>query len=271
MPKDLRDGASVHWIELGDESGAPALALHCALAHSGAWGGLAKALGGRLSIIAPDMPGHGQSADWDGPESGDFHDNVTGIAETFLEDGMTLIGHSFGATVALRLAETHPDKIRRVVLIEPVLFAAARESAPKLFAERREAARPMMEALEHDDPETAARAFTGTWGVGRSWHDMNDRARRQIMRQMRIVQNTETALTWDGAGLLHDGRLEGCTMPVLFVRGEQTEPILAEIHATLMSRLPDAREAMIEGAGHMSPITAPDAVGQTIAAFLDES
>ncbi|QFS84287.1 Haloalkane dehalogenase [Roseivivax sp. THAF40] len=269
MPKDSQSVFPVHSRTLGASGGAPALALHCALAHGGAWKGVVNDLGDRLSVTAPDMPGHGKSDDWD--RRCDYHDAVTDAAETFLEDDITLLGHSFGATVALRLAERHPERIRRMVLIEPVLFAAARETAPKAFTERREAARPMMEALARGDTETAARVFTGTWGVGKSWGQMGDQARALLQKQVRIIEETEQALTYDSAGLLKEGALERCTMPILFLRGAQTEPILGEIHAALLARLPDAREVVIPEAGHMAPITRPDAVAAEIAAFLDKT
>ncbi|MHA6324866.1 alpha/beta fold hydrolase [Roseivivax sp. CAU 1753] len=267
MPKDLRAAVSTNWVQLGDENGARALALHCALAHSGAWLGVIKALEGRLSVAAFDMPGHGQSDAWDGHS--DYHDQVTDIAETFMSGGITLLGHSFGATVALRLAERHPDMVRRMVLIEPVLFAVARDTAPGDFADRRAASQPMADALARGDTATAARIFTATWGLGRSWDAMGARAQALLQDQMWIVAQTDQALSHDANGLLRAGRLEACRMPVLFLRGASTEPILSVIHAGLMARLPDAREEVIDGAGHMAPITHPDAVASRIAAFLD--
>ncbi|SIS58443.1 Pimeloyl-ACP methyl ester carboxylesterase [Roseivivax lentus] len=267
MPKDAPSLFPLRSRTLGASGGAPALALHCGLAHGGAWKGVVAALGDRLSVIAPDMPGHGRSPDWD--RRGDYHDVVTDAVEPFLQDGITLLGHSFGATVALRLAERHPGLIRRMVLIEPVLFAAARETAPAVFAARCEAARPMKEALARDDTETAAKVFTGTWGVGKTWDALGAEARARLQKQVRIIGESDPALTDDSARLLKEGALERCTMPVLFLRGAQTEPILAEIHTALMARLPDAREAVIPEAGHMAPITRPEAVAAEIAAFLD--
>ena len=56
-----------------------------------------------------DMPGHGQSADWDGR-----HEYQTLVAQAAAAccDGPThLIGHSFGATAALRLAVERPKLV----------------------------------------------------------------------------------------------------------------------------------------------------------------
>lgn len=80
--------------------------LHCANAHAGAWRGVALALQDSLHLIAPDGLGHGNAPDWDG--QGDYHAAATDRARAFLTEPMDLIGHSFGATVALRLAIETP-------------------------------------------------------------------------------------------------------------------------------------------------------------------
>ncbi|MFC6639182.1 alpha/beta fold hydrolase [Sulfitobacter sp. JBTF-M27] len=83
-----------------------ALALHCTMAFGGAWKGLSNALP-ELTMLAPDMPSHGRSADWD--EVSDFSDTVyAGTLAVMDETPMDVIGHSFGAVTALRLAVAHP-------------------------------------------------------------------------------------------------------------------------------------------------------------------
>ena len=41
------------------------MVLHCALAHGGAWKGVMKLLSPDFKLYAPDLPGQGQSQDWD--------------------------------------------------------------------------------------------------------------------------------------------------------------------------------------------------------------
>ena len=89
----------------------PVLALHCSLAHSGAWSGLAEALSG-VAITATDQVGHGRAEAWDGQSS--LHDRVTAdsiaVAEHLGQGApIDLFGHSFGGTVALRIALQRPD------------------------------------------------------------------------------------------------------------------------------------------------------------------
>ncbi|WP_258869676.1 alpha/beta fold hydrolase [Paracoccus thiocyanatus] len=105
----------------------PALALHCMMGNAVYWGPIAQALRDRVRVSAPDLPGHGQSPDWAGGPP-DYHTAVTRAAAALIDRPLDLIGHSMGATVALRIAVAAPQAVRSLTLIEPVLFAAAPEA-----------------------------------------------------------------------------------------------------------------------------------------------
>ena len=261
MPDGLRAGFPVHWRDfgIGPERG---LMLHCALAHSKAWTGVAAELDGLLTMIAPDMPGHGKSADWD--HRGDLHDQVTAIARACLGDGGHVIGHSFGATVALRLAIEAPDLVHSVTLIEPVLFAAAGESDASVLRQYLDASQGFGAALALEDWALAAADFIQIWGDGRLWSDLSGREQALFSSQMPFIRETEPCLLQDTAGLLRPGRMEGIVCPTLLIRGQNTEPVIASIHATLARRIPGAVETVVEGAGHMVPITHPVPVAALI-------
>ncbi len=261
MATEVRGGVPVHVRRFGSGP-EPALMLHCMLAHSGAWTGVAERMAGSWSAAAPDMPGHGRSAAW--APSDDLHDRVTAIAGSFLEDGLHLVGHSFGATVALRLAEAHPERIASLTLIEPVLFAAARETAPELFAAHREASARVDAAARDGDWDEAARRFTGRWGGGDGWDGIPAAKRAQMAAQMPMVLSTGAVLNDDSKGMLAPGAPERLRMPVLLVRGGASAPIMAAVHAGLAARLPTARDRVVEGAGHMVPLSHPGALAELI-------
>ncbi|CAN0585902.1 unnamed protein product, partial [Ectocarpus sp. 12 AP-2014] len=74
----------VHVTTLG-QGPRQALAIHCTMARSGAWKGVARALDDIAEITAFDLPGHGQSADWDG--QGDLVAHVADIGRGLIGDG----------------------------------------------------------------------------------------------------------------------------------------------------------------------------------------
>ena len=226
---------------------------------------MAARLGGVLDMAAMDLPGHGRSPDWDRGLS--LHDQATEMAGAVLAEGAWIVGHSFGATVALRLAlEGAP--VAGLVLIEPVLFAAAREAGAPAHAQNAAAFAPVLAAFEAGEPETAARLFVEQWGDGRPWDRLPEAARAYQAGRIGLVFAQGPAIDDDAAGLLAPGRLEGLRVPVLLLEGDRSPPVVAAVQARLAERMPQARRVVLEGAGHMAPLTHPGAVAGAIAAHL---
>jgi len=233
------------------------LAVHCSLAHSGAWRGLGDVLKDEVTLTAFDMFSHGRSPDWDG--AGDFQTaNVeAGLALLDREVGQVdLIGHSFGATVALRMAQARPDKIRSLVLIEPVLFAVTRLEAPELQAALEAKEAPFNDLLRAGDVEQATRLFNRMWGTGKpKWADMPEQARASMVRGMKAVPKSFGALYLDDKGLLLPDALDSVAMPVLLLSGGASQPVMPLINDGLARRMPQANTRVVPEAGHMLPIT----------------
>ncbi|WP_298839245.1 alpha/beta fold hydrolase [uncultured Roseobacter sp.] len=135
----------------------PALAIHCTLGHSGMWRGVAGHLSDLLTFTAFDLPGHGHGPAWD--STTDLHRACCDTALPHLAEPQHLIGHSFGATVALRLAVENPQMVRSLTLIEPVFFAALNGTGQAHLAAHLKSAKPWTEAIERGDFAVAARLF----------------------------------------------------------------------------------------------------------------
>lgn len=265
MPQDRRAGISTYWTSFG-QGPRRALAIHCSLAHSGSWGGMARHLSGALTLRACDMPGHGRSAPWD--KRGEIQEVTARIAADLCDGPTDLIGHSFGATVALRLAVMRPDLVRSLVLIEPVFFAAGFAADPGARAAFDVAMGGFAKAMAAGDTQDAARAFTAVWGAGAAWDDVPESQRRAMAAQMPLIDAAQPVLYEDAAGLLVDGVLQAVTVPALLIEGSLSPAIIPAINAGLAARLPQAERAVILGAGHMAPITHPAQVSAEILRFL---
>jgi pimeloyl-ACP methyl ester carboxylesterase len=243
------------------------LALHCTLAHSGAWRGLAAGLSD-TTFVAPDMLSHGRSPDWDG--QGDFQDRSVAATEHLLEPDMDLIGHSFGATVALRLAVAHPERVRSLTLIEPVFFAVAIQDAPDLLADHDADAGPFVDALRAGDAALGARLFNRMWSNGGPrWPDLPEPLRAAMTRGIHVVPACRSAIYDDLAGMLAPGVLDQLQIPCLLLRGSETHPVIGAVNDGLARRLPDAENVVIDGAGHMLPISHPKEAAASLAALFE--
>jgi pimeloyl-ACP methyl ester carboxylesterase len=69
--------------------------------------------------------------------------------------------------------------------------------------------------------------------------------------------------TWDNAALL-----SAIAVPALVLRGEQSTVMAPESFDMMLRLIPDARGALIEGAGHQLHIERPEAVAREIEAFV---
>ncbi|WP_306151606.1 alpha/beta fold hydrolase [Roseovarius sp. MMSF_3281] len=267
MPRGRRAGHDIHWTTFG-QGPREALAIHCSLSHSGSWGGVARHVSGALTLTAFDMPGHGRSAPWQG--SGEIQEETARIAASFCDGGpRDLIGHSFGATVALRLAVIRPDLVRSLTLIEPVFFAVAFADQPAAKGRFDEAMTGFDRAMRDGNDMEAAKAFTSVWGDGTPWASIPLAHRAAMADQMYLVAAAQPALYDDVGGLLGPGGIDAVTQPALLIEGNQSPAIIPAINEGLAKRLPRAERAVIAGAGHMAPITHAKQVGAEILRFLN--
>ncbi|QGX97393.1 alpha/beta hydrolase [Roseovarius faecimaris] len=266
MPKGERAGFPTYWTTFG-QGPRRALMIHCSLAHSGAWGGLARHLSGALTMTAFDLPGHGRSAGWDG--RGEVQGVAAGIAASFCEEPVDVIGHSFGATVALRLAVERPELVRSLVLIEPVWFRMAECDAAEVFADHVSRMAPYAAALEAGDRLEAARIFTGLWGDGTPWEAIPPAQAEALAAQVPLVEAGAEALYGDPGAMLE--RLGELRCPVLLIAGSESPPVIEAIHDGLAARIAQAERAVVVGAGHMVPITHAGQVSREVLRFLQTS
>jgi pimeloyl-ACP methyl ester carboxylesterase len=116
-----RPPVTLYFEEQGD--GPPLLLLHGLGESSFTWREIAPALAANHRVIALDLKGFGRS---EKPDDGAYsaEDQAALVARFIVERGLealTLIGHSFGGTVALRTALAdgiaNTPRIRRIVVI----------------------------------------------------------------------------------------------------------------------------------------------------------
>lgn len=238
-----------------------AVLIHCSLSSSRQWRGMLAHLPG-WQPAGVDLPGHGAAPDWDGVA--DYGDAAHERAAAVLGPGAdVLVGHSFGAVVALRLALERPGAVGRLVLVEPVLFAAVRGTPA--WDRNAAAFAPYVAALAAGDRDGAARAFLSVWGDGTAWQALPAAFRAACAARIHLVAAADPTLLDDRAGLLAPGRPEALTMPVTLVEGGRSPAVIAAIHDALGARLPRARRVRVEGAGHMLPLTHPAEVAAALA------
>lgn len=115
--------ATLHTYEFGDPAGAPVLAVHGITAHGRRFRRLGDEGWPQRRTIAVDLRGHGHSPT-DGPWN--VHQHVTDLLDTLdaagLTDPIDVVGHSYGGVIAIALLARAPERVRRLVLLDPALL-----------------------------------------------------------------------------------------------------------------------------------------------------
>lgn len=248
------------------------LALHCSLAHAGAWSALADVLGDDVTMIAPDLPGHGGSAD--AAVATDLHDLSTAIAAELAGQigagsPVDVIGHSFGGTVAMRLAQERPDLVRSLTLFEPVLFSAARGQEGAVLSDWLAGQRRIDTAFAEGRIEEAASLFNDVWGHGIPFSRLPESQRRSFAERIHLIPATTHVLWDDAARITAAGRLETIRVPVLLAEGTRSPPIIGLLNDVLAARIPDLTRLRQEGAGHMLPLSHAEELAGAVRAHLE--
>ena len=117
-------GARVRFVEAG--SGPPVVLLHDYLSSQIEWEEVVPRLARRFRVIAPDLPGFGES---EKPPASRYAYGLDAFAESVADlvaaigvGRISLCGHAMGGAVALTLAANHAHLVEKLVLASPLVF-----------------------------------------------------------------------------------------------------------------------------------------------------
>ena len=181
---------------------------------------------------------------------------------------VNLVASSYGAFAALALAEAHPQRVRRLVAVEPAMlcYAEFSESGRQtLAAFRRDVVEPANAAFRAGDEARGAALMTG--GIHSATSPTSEgpalQRRLQSARAMRML-----ALSSNEFPLLPPAALAALPMPVLLMSGRQTPAIHAEVFRNVSAAMPQAAVAVVDGAGHGVSRDQPEAFNRLALEFL---
>ena len=202
--------------------------------------------------LAPDLPGHGQSADTGASSLRDYVEHIESWRRAVGFERAVLVGHSMGSAIALTAALEAPAGVTGLVLVG---------SGARLWVNP-----ALLEGL--GDPKRQAETVDQIlkWSFARQADPrMVEVARRRMLETDPGVLLRDFQVC---AGFDVRDRLTEILLPTLVVWGAEdrmTPPALGE---ALTSGIPGAERRVIEGAGHMAMLEQPAAVEAELRAFL---
>jgi pimeloyl-ACP methyl ester carboxylesterase len=241
---------------------APVLYLHGVPDSGALWEPFLARTGG----IAPDMPGFGRSAKradlaYDIPFFGDW---LEGFLDHLGLDRVRLVVHDWGAGFGLPWAQRRPDRVERLVVIDPVpLFDDYRWHWLARLWRRRVVGELAVGSLTRPGLRLASRLATPRKGpmpdawIDRVADDLDQGTQRAILRLYRSAD--------PGVLGAHGANLQEIRAPALVIFGE-SDPYIAASWATRYSEaLHEARALQVQGAGHWPWLDVPGVVDEVVA------
>jgi pimeloyl-ACP methyl ester carboxylesterase len=218
----------------------------------------------------PDSYGAGKSPQWPSDRVISLRDEVKLIEPVLsrASSPLALIGHSYGAAVALVAALTNPGRVRAMALYEPTLFALidAQTPAPNEAEGIRNAVADASIALDAGNQDAAAERFIDYWMGTGSWKQTPELRKPPIAASVMNVRRWAQALFTEPTPLTAFCSLN---VPVLYMVGKRSTPSAQGVARLLTVALPRVEVVEFENLGHMGPITHPDLVNDVIARFLE--
>ena len=249
--------------------GAAVVCLHSNASTSSQWRALGDLLAERYRVLAVDGYGAGKSPEWPGDRPLTLQDEAELVGVALPPDGerVHLVGHSYGAAVAIKLALMQPERVRSVVVYEPTLFHLVAQSDPlnSPAAGIWRAATDAAHAVASGDLPAAAERFIDYWMGAGAWAAMPAARQAAVASSMRAVQAWRDVAMAPNASV---AQLAALKLPVLLMWGQDSPESALAVVQVLARTLPDVTLAPQPGLGHMAPITHPAQVNSQIAEFI---
>ena len=256
----------VHVEELG-HGGTPAVLLHSSGMTGRQWRRLAERLAPSRRVLVPDLAGYGRSSPFVAPSFDVAEDVAIAIATAHAAGGpVHLVGHSYGGLLALLAAGSGELEVASLSLYEPVAFGALRsEGDAEGLADLARVGPDFFEpALE--GTRAWCERFVDFWGGAGAFARMGEGPQAAFCASARKTFHEVRALMVDATPL---AVLARSTAPALLLTGAESPSCARRVVALLGRALASAEIEVVEGAGHMGPLTHAPAVAARVEAHLE--
>lgn len=268
-------GVRTSYLEAGPPDAPPLLMLHGLGATNASLLPCLADLAVDHRVIAPDLPGFGESAAPHVAYSPAWY--AAWVEALQHELGMrkaVILGNSLGGRIALEAGLTHPKSVRGLVLLTPSpAFRRLRQWIPAVRLMRPELA-SLPVPLHHRLVVEAIRGmFSDPDRLPQPWYDaaadecvrvFRSRAHRvaffSVVRQILIEQAHGKHGFWD--------RLPGLQPPALFLWGDRDRLVPSSFARHVADALPDAGSVVLEDCGHVPQFEHPVETMSMVRGFL---
>lgn len=210
--------------------------------------------------VAIDLAGHGRSPALAEGAGFGWRDDVESVLALITEPSH-LVGHSYGGLVALHVALASADRVKGLVLYDPVAFGILEDDDADVMA--------TLSQIELSGGATLStrdewlRSFVDYWGGQGAWQALRKSARDEFRRVGWAVREGVRTLMTDAT----KAAVYAALPPLALLTGEHT-PVAERRVIDRLAAATGASVSVIAGAGHMGPLSHADAVNARIVELL---
>jgi esterase len=266
------NGLQLHYVEWGSPGNPALVLLHGFQSNAHTWDTFSQVMADSYHVLALDQRGHGDTS-W--APDGDYApaasvSDIAGFITALRLAPTVVIGHSMGGRHAAMVAADHPDKVRKVVIVDTAAeFSPARRSQ-----------QPASDAPPQ--PETFD-TFEEVVQNGIKQYPLTPEAELRHANYHNLYRGADGKWRWRWDSNLLEWRrrnrsvpgdlytyLQRIQCPTLLIRGQQSPLLTPELAQKMIQALPHGRTVDIANAAHT--VNADNALefNAVTAAFLKE-
>jgi pimeloyl-ACP methyl ester carboxylesterase len=240
-------GWRVRYVRAG--AGPPLVLLHGFASSIYTWSATLPALAAHHDVIALDFPGFGGTETRPTLTADDLARVVPAVTDGLGLGSYDLAGHSLGGAVAAVTAATHPQRVRRLILVDAAGFNLAAADRPAVVRALGAVPPAVFELLPLARPAT-------TLGLRQVFHDDRLLTRERLDEYLAPMVRPGTAaalrsLLTGRAALDVPAAVARIRQPTLVIWGRDDAWIDVSHAGRFASAIPGARTVVLESCGHM--------------------
>ncbi|GAA0790681.1 alpha/beta fold hydrolase [Marinobacterium sediminicola] len=241
--------------------GEPLVILHGLFGTLENWGAQIKELSEHFDVIAADLRNHGRSPHSDEMNYQAMSNDLLDLLDHLQLEHINLMGHSMGGKAAMQFALDHPERVKRLIVVDiaPVeypphhndVIAGLNQIDLLNLKSRGDADRTLSEYID----SAATRAFL-LKNLYRNEH-------KQFAWRMNlpVLEQQYARISESPEGSRYTGE-------VLFIKGGESNYLMAEHQQPIQQLFPHASFKIIAGAGHLPHVEKPTAFTRLVENFL---
>lgn len=253
------NGSIITYIDEG--KGNPVVLLHGFCGSKDYWQQVIPELSKNFRVIAPDLPGHGESSNLVGASRiEDIAEHIKVLLNHLNLSHVTMFGHSLGGYITLAFVEKYSDQLKGFSLIHSTAFPDSEEAKKGREANVEKVKREGIDALidglvpklfSPDNLEKNLEAVKIAKEIGYST------SAEGVMKTLLAMKERPD----------RNHVLEGSSLPVLLIAGEKDQIIPSD--KTFSVSKSNIKQVLIKESGHMSMYENPSNLIYEIHDFLN--